>query len=53
MNLVRAAMEDVGLILNPKKCDVAHFKRGVRVAESTGLLMSDENVKIPTLKDGR
>ena len=46
-------MEDVGLILNPKKCDVAHFKRGVRVAESTGLLMSDENVKIPTLEDGR
>ena len=46
-------MEDVGLIWNPKKCDVAHFKRGVRVAESTGLLMSDENVKIPTLEDGR
>ena len=36
MNLVRAAMEDVGLIWNPKKCDVDHFMRGVRVAESTG-----------------
>ena len=46
-------MEDVGLIWNPKKCAVAHFKRGVRVAESTGLLMSDGNVKIPTLEDGQ
>ena len=46
-------MEDVGLIWNPKKCGVAHFKRGVRVTESTGLLMSDGNVKIPTLEDGQ
>ena len=38
MNSVRAAMEDVGLIWNPKKCAVAHFKRGVRVSKSTGLL---------------
>ena len=53
MNPVRAAMEDVGLIWNPKKCAVAHFKRGVRVDESTGLLMSDGNVKIPTLEDGQ
>ena len=53
MNSVRAAMEDVGLIWNPKKCAVAHFKRGVRVAESTGLLMSDGNVNIPTLEDGQ
>ena len=53
MNSVRAAMEDVGLIWNSKKCAVAHFKRGVRVAESTGLLMSDGNVKIPTLEDGQ
>ena len=53
MNSVRAAMEDVGLIWNPKKCAVAHFKRGVRVPESTGLLMSDGNVKIPTLEDGQ
>ena len=45
-------MEDVGLIWNPKKCAVAHFKRGVRVADSTGLLRSDGNVKIPTLEDG-
>ena len=45
-------MEDVGLIWNPKKCAVAQFKRGVRVPESTGLLMSDGNVKIPTLEDG-
>ena len=52
-NLVRAAMQDVGLIWNPQKCAVAHFKRGVRVAESTVLLMSDENVKIPTLEDGQ
>ena len=37
MNSVRAAMEGVGLMWNPKKCAVAHFKRGVRVAESTGL----------------
>ena len=28
MNSVRAAMEDVGLIWNPKECAVAHFKRG-------------------------
>ena len=53
MNSVRAAMADVGLIWNPKKCAVAHFKRGVRVAESTGLLMSDGNVKILTLEDGQ
>ena len=46
-------MEDVGLIWNPKKCAVAHFKRGVRVPESTGLLMPDGNVKIPTLEDGQ
>ena len=46
-------MEDVGLIWNPKKCAVAQFKRGVRVPESTGLLMSDGNVKIPTLEDGQ
>ena len=38
---------------NPKKFAVAHFKRGVRVPESTGLLMSDGNVKIPTLEDGQ
>ncbi|XP_067023905.1 uncharacterized protein [Acropora muricata] len=50
MNLVRAAMKDLGLIWNPKKCAVANFK-GFCVAESTGLLMSDENVKIPTLED--
>ena len=49
MNSVRPAMEDVGLIWNPKKCAVAHFKRGVCVA---GLLRSDGNVKIPTLEDG-
>ena len=53
MNSVRAAMEDVGLIWNPKKCAVAHFKRGVCVPESTGLLMCDGNVKIPTLEDGQ
>ena len=46
-------MEDVGLMWNPKKCAVAHFKRGVGVAESTGLLMSDGNAKIPTLEDGQ
>ena len=53
MNLVRAAMEDVGLIWNSKKCAVAHFKKGVPVPESTGLLMSDGNVKIPMLEDGQ
>ena len=53
MNPVRAAMEDVGLIWDPKKCAVAHFKRAVRVAESTGLLMPDWKVKIPTLEDGQ
>ena len=53
MNPVRAAMEDVRLTWNPKKCAVAHFKREVRVAESTGLLGSDGNVKIPTLEDGQ
>ena len=53
MNSVRAAMKDVGLIWNPKKCAVAHFKRRVRVPESTGLVMSDGNVKIPTLGDGQ
>ena len=46
-------MEDVGLIWNPKKCVAAHFKRGVRVPESTCQLMSDWNVKIPTLEDGQ
>ena len=53
INPVRAAMEDMGLTWSPKKCAVAHFKRGARVAESTGLLMSDGNVKIPTLEDGQ
>ena len=43
MNSVMAAMEDVGLIWNPKKCAAAHFMRGLRVAESTGQLMSDGN----------
>ena len=52
MNSVRVAMEDMGLDWNPKKCVVAHFKRGVRVAESTGLLMSDGNIKMPTFEDG-
>ena len=28
------------------------LQEGVRVPESTGLLMSDGNVKIPTLEDG-
>ena len=46
-------MEDVGLIWNPKECPVAHFKEGVSVAGSTGLLMSDGNVKIPMLEDGQ
>ena len=32
---------------------MAHFKWGVPVAESTGLLMSDGHVKIPTLEDGQ
>ena len=52
MNSVMAAMEDVGFISNPKKCAVAQFKGAGGVAESTGLLMSDGNVKIPTLLDG-
>ena len=32
---------------------MAQFKRGVRLAESTGLLMSDGKVKIPMLEDGQ
>ena len=31
---------------------MAQFKGAGAVAESTGLLMSDGNVKIPTLEDG-
>ncbi|PFX27618.1 hypothetical protein AWC38_SpisGene7684 [Stylophora pistillata] len=53
MKSVRAAMEYEGLIRNPKKCAVAHFKRGVRVAESTSLLMSDGNINIQMLEDGQ
>ncbi|PFX18166.1 Tyrosine-protein kinase receptor Tie-1 [Stylophora pistillata] len=53
MKSARAAREDVGLIWNPKKSAVDHFNRGVRVAESTGLLMSEGKVKIPMLEDGQ
>ena len=51
MKSLKMAMEDVGLELNPKKCAVAHFKRGVHVADSPGLEV-DGNAKIPSLENG-
>ena len=50
MKSVKSAMEDVGLELNPKKCAVAHFKRGLHVDDSRGLEI-DGNAKIPSLEN--
>ena len=51
MKSAKTAMEDVGLKLNPKKCAVTHFQRGVHVADSRGLEV-DGNAKIPSLENG-
>ena len=51
MKSLKMAMEDVGLELNPKKCAVVHFQRGVHVADSHGLEV-DGNAKIPSLENG-
>ena len=52
MNLVKAAMEKVGLQWNHKKCAVTHIRRGVLVAHSAGVKV-DGNAKIPSLKEGQ
>ena len=52
MKSVKAALEEVGLQWNPKKCAIAHFKRGTFVADSTGLKVHG-NAKISSLEDGQ
>ena len=50
MKMVKSSMEDVGLQWNPKKCAVAHAKRGVQVSGvSEG--REDESDRIPCLVD--
>ena len=51
MKSAKTAMEDVGLELNPKKCAVAYFKRGVHVVGSRAVKVNG-NAKIPSLENG-
>ena len=48
MKVVKAAMEDVELEWNPKKCAVVHVRRGVHVNDDAGL---DEAARIPSLEE--
>jgi len=47
----RAAMEDIGLQWNPRKCAVVHIRRGVHSQESFGRDIARE--RLPTLEEGR
>ena len=49
--MVKSSMEDVGLQWNPKKCTVAHVKRGVQVTGVSGGRVV-ESTRIPCLDDG-
>ena len=52
MKIVKAAMEDVELKWNPKKCTVVHVRKGVQVSDDTGVRL-DEAARIPSLEDGK
>jgi len=52
MKMVKAAMEDVGLEWNPKKCVVVHVRRGMQVRDDAGV-RPDEAARIPSLEDGK
>ena len=47
----QAAMEDIGLQWNPRKCAVVHVRRGVHSQESSGRDLAGE--RLPTLEEGR
>ena len=47
----QAAMEDIGLQWNPRKCAVVHIRRGVHSQESSGRYLAGE--RLPTLEEGR
>ena len=49
--MAKSSMEDVGLQWNPKKCAVAHVKRGVQVTGVSGGRVV-EWTRIPCLDDG-
>ena len=55
LNLVlestKAAMEDIGLQWNPRKCAVVHIRRGIHSQESSGRYIAGE--RLPTLEEGR
>ena len=52
IRMVKAAMGDVGLEWNPKKCAVAHVGRGMQVSDDAGVRL-DETARIPSLDDGK
>ena len=47
----QAAMEDIGLQWNPRKCTVVHIRRGIYSQESSGRDIAGE--RLPTLEEGR
>ena len=47
----QAAMEDIGLQRNPRKCAVVRIRRGVHSQESYGRDLAGEG--LPTLEEGR
>ena len=47
----QAAMEDIGLQWNPRKCAVVHIRGGVHSQESSGRDLAGE--RLPTLEEGR
>ena len=46
-----AAMNDIGLQWNPKKCSTIHVKRGVLVNDATGLKLDQTSV-VQSIKEG-
>ena len=52
MKMVKAAMGDVGLEWNPKKCAVVHVSRGMPLSDDAGVRL-DEAARIPSLEDGK
>ena len=47
----QAAMEDIGLQWNPRKCAVVHIKRGVHSQQNFGRDIVGD--RVPTLEEGR
>ena len=47
----QAAMENIGLQWNPRKCAVVHIRRGVHSQESSGRDIAGE--RLPSLEEGR